>query len=323
MTLTSLPATSSLHRPEARALLRCARILIYVKTGQQEPVTILPMIRNFRVPRNPATAANPLLNRLLRLPLFVGLDPEALARITAGAEEVGLPSGTVIYRQGDPCKGLYVVVQGQVKLALQASQGAEKVVELIGPGGCIGETAIMRGCPHVLTAETIVETRLVHLSKAAAQEELERTPVFARSLILSLSSRMHHLIEAFEDCMLRSGTERVIGYLINRLPAGANGGGETITLAVKKGIIASQLNLTQEHFSRILHELKLKGLIEVKGRSVRVADVARLRAHASGAVPATRSRKKLRNSPGVGRESADFGVDSHDDPAVARFDGTR
>ena len=284
---------------------------------------MLLMIRNFRMPRNPAPGADPLLNRLLRLPLFEGLNPAALARITVGAEEVSLPSGTVIYRQGDPCKGLYVVVQGQVKLALHASHGAEKVVELVGPGRCIGETTIMRGCPHVLTAETISEARLVHLAKAAAQEELERTPVFARSLISSLSDRMHNLIAAFEDCMLRSGTERVIGYLINHLEPEANDGNGTITLAVKKGIIASQLNLTQEHFSRILRELTSKGLIEVKGRRVRVPDIAQLRTQAPGSVPASRSRAKSRRSPAAKRESADFGVDSHDHPAVARFDGTR
>jgi CRP-like cAMP-binding protein len=275
--------------------------LIYIKTGRQEPVTMLLMIRNFRMPRNPTPAANPLLNRLLRLPLFEGLDPAALARITAGAEEVSLPSGTVIYRQGDPCKGLYVVVQGQVKLALYTSHGAEKVVELVGPGGCIGVTTIMHGRAEGLTAETIAETRLVHLTKTAAQEELQRTPVFACSIISSLSDRLHHLITVFEDCMLRSGTERVIGYLMNRLPAGAGSGDGLITLAVKKGVIASQLNLTHEHFSRILRELISIGLIEVKGRRVRVPDIAQLRAHASSTVASTRLRKKRRHSADIER----------------------
>ena len=268
-------------------------------------------------------AANPLVDRLARMPLFAGLDPGAMERITAGAEEITLPSGTVIYRQGDPCKGLYLIVQGQVKLALHASHGAEKVVEVVGPGRCIGETTIARGCPHVLTAETISEVRLILVAKAAAQEELQRTPVFARSIISSLSDRMHQLIAAFEDCMLHSGTERVIGYLIQRLLADASGGGGTITLAVKKGIIASQLNLTQEHFSRILRELTSKGLIEVSGRSVRVPNIERLRSQVSSAVPAGRGRASRRHSAGLECASGDHGVDRHGDPAVARLDGSR
>jgi CRP-like cAMP-binding protein len=48
---------------------------------------------------------------------------------------------------------------------------------------------------------------------------------------------------------------------------------------VAKGVIASRLNLTQEHFSRILHDLAALGLIEVQGRRIRVLDLERLRRH--------------------------------------------
>ncbi|HRD88630.1 MAG TPA: helix-turn-helix domain-containing protein, partial [Accumulibacter sp.] len=53
----------------------------------------------------------------------------------------------------------------------------------------------------------------------------------------------------------------------------------TITLPTNKGIIASRLNLTQEHFSRILHELSEKGLIVVEGRRIHIRDVDALRTY--------------------------------------------
>jgi CRP-like cAMP-binding protein len=59
-------------------------------------------------------------------------------------------------------------------------------------------------------------------------------------------------------------------------------GGErsiTVTLPTNKGVIASRLNLTQEHFSRILHELSEKGLIVVEGRKIHIPEVERLRLH--------------------------------------------
>ena len=52
-----------------------------------------------------------------------------------------------------------------------------------------------------------------------------------------------------------------------------------MTLPAKKGVIASHLNLTHEHFSRILHELIEAGLIEVDGPRVTIPDVTRLRSH--------------------------------------------
>jgi CRP-like cAMP-binding protein len=46
---------------------------------------------------------------------------------------------------------------------------------------------------------------------------------------------------------------------------------------VSKAIVASRLNLTPEHFSRILHELVSAKLIEVDGRAIRILDPRRLR----------------------------------------------
>lgn len=54
-----------------------------------------------------------------------------------------------------------------------------------------------------------------------------------------------------------------------------------MTLPTNKGVIASRLNLTQEHFSRILHELSEKGLIVVDGRKIHIPDVEKLRMHDS------------------------------------------
>jgi len=51
-----------------------------------------------------------------------------------------------------------------------------------------------------------------------------------------------------------------------------------VTLPAAKAEIASQLNLTPEHFSRILHELAQAGLLQVQGRHITVPDPARLRA---------------------------------------------
>ena len=53
----------------------------------------------------------------------------------------------------------------------------------------------------------------------------------------------------------------------------------TVTLPTNKGVIASRLNLTQEHFSRILHELSEKGLIVVEGRVIHIPDVDKLRSY--------------------------------------------
>ncbi|MDV7395495.1 helix-turn-helix domain-containing protein, partial [Arthrospira platensis SPKY1] len=51
----------------------------------------------------------------------------------------------------------------------------------------------------------------------------------------------------------------------------------SVRLPTNKGTIASRLNLTQEHFSRVLHDLIDSGLIEVEGRTIHIVDIERLR----------------------------------------------
>ena len=95
-------------------------------------------------------------------------------------------------------------------------------------------------------------------------------------MLAGLSRRMHGLICDVEAYSLRSGTQRVIGYL---LEGNAREGGDQCNLQVSKTVIASRLNLTPEHFSRILHDLSENGMISVSGRNVRILDIERLRTY--------------------------------------------
>jgi CRP-like cAMP-binding protein len=225
-----------------------------------------------------SSAAIRLQSLLRELPLFERMDLAALERMAAGANQENAPGRTVVFKSGDPSRGLSVVVSGQVKLALQGARGIERVVELVGSGGVFGEIAVLNG-RHLLTAETLTDTQLVHFPKPLVLAEMERTPEFTRGIVSIVIRRFEHLLGALEDCTLHSGTERVIRYLLNRLPPGAVNGHAVLTLPVKKGVIASQLNLTHEHFSRLLRGLVTEALIEVDGRRVRVLDVDRLRAY--------------------------------------------
>jgi CRP-like cAMP-binding protein len=93
-------------------------------------------------------------------------------------------------------------------------------------------------------------------------------------MIEGLCLRLSDLLGDVEGYTLRSGTQRVSAYLLDHLPERS---AAAVTFPAQKGIIASQLNLTQEHFSRILHELIIAGIIEVRGRVVRILNAGELR----------------------------------------------
>ena len=213
---------------------------------------------------------------LANLPIFSEMGPAELDRIAAATVPLHFEKGQSIVQCGDPCTGFHVVVYGQVKLAFTSPQGVEKVVEIVRPGQSFGEALMLLDKPYIVFAQALADCMLLHVAKNAVLDELGPTP-FARRMLAGLASRLHGLVRDVEAYTLRSGQDRVIGYLLAELPEGAVSGPAEVQLTPGKSVLASRLNMTPEHFSRILHDLTAGGLIEVSGRSIRVPDVVRLR----------------------------------------------
>ena len=218
---------------------------------------------------------------LANLPMFSEMRIEELDRVAAATLPIYAPKGQAICQCGDPCTGFHVVVYGQVKLGFTSPQGIEKVVEIVSPGQIFGEALMLLDSPYIVFAQALSDSMLLHVAKHAVLDELAREPGFARRMLSGLSRRLHGLVRDVEGYTLRSGQERVIGYLLADI-ADVTGNGKPIEvhLTPGKSVIASRLNMTPEHFSRILHELAANGLICVDGRSVTIPDLDRLRAGA-------------------------------------------
>jgi len=214
---------------------------------------------------------------LRNLPLFRGLSADEVERIAASTSQTRAAAGTILFRKGDPCTGFHVVVYGQVKLAFGASDGSEKVVEILGPGQSFGEAVMFVDKPYVVFAETLADSLLVHVGKAVIFHELEHSHDFARRMLGGLAQRLHHIVSDLEGYSLKSGTQRVIGYLLRDIVVQEGGRTAEVSLPATKSVIASRLSITREHFSRILHDLTEAGLIKVSGRTILFLDLERLR----------------------------------------------
>jgi CRP-like cAMP-binding protein len=98
-------------------------------------------------------------------------------------------------------------------------------------------------------------------------------------MLAGLSIRLHRLIQTVESISLRSPAQRVIDLLLQELVGTKEGLDVHVSLSANKNVIASNLNITPETFSRILRKLADAGLIAVEGKDVCIRDVARLRAY--------------------------------------------
>lgn len=214
------------------------------------------------------------------IPLFSGLSPDEIKKISKGAKELHYEKGEIVCHHGDPCNGFYVVIHGQVKLSINSTKGVEKIVAMVSQGQSFGEAIMFLEKPYPVSAEALADTALLHISRSVIFEELERSNYFVKKILGGLSMQTHQLLMDIEDYSLHSGTQRVIGYLIQVISSGNHGKENiSITLPYNKGVIASRLNLTQEHFSRILHDMVAINIVRVDGRVIHIPSLELLVQH--------------------------------------------
>lgn len=223
---------------------------------------------------------------LAHLPLFQGLKADEIARLAAGTTRRRLRSSETLFLQGEPSTGFHAVVHGRIALVARSPQGRDRVTAIIDAGRSFGEAIMFLEKPYIVTAQALSDALVLHVAKETVFAELERNPGFGRRIIATLAAKLHATVRELDMYALGSGGRRFAAWLLRALPP-TEAGAAVVTLPAAKRTIASQLNLSAEHLSRILRELALAGLIEVHGRKVSIPDVARLREWTSGPGAAT------------------------------------
>lgn len=215
-----------------------------------------------------------LHNLLLQIPLFSDLTPDDLVPVARGTTEVKVQRGEIIFRRGDPCVGFHVVIYGQVKLMFVSSSGAERVVRLIGPGDGFGEALMFMEQDYIVTAQALRDSMLLHVGRDTLFRQLDKNPLMARKMLAGLSRRLYSLMGDVQAYTLHTGAQRVVSYLLHC--AGDNIG-VPFRISTSKSVIASRLNISPEHLSRILRDLHDKKFIELSGREFTILNLDGLR----------------------------------------------
>jgi CRP/FNR family transcriptional regulator, dissimilatory nitrate respiration regulator len=214
---------------------------------------------------------------LSRTPLFESLAPDELARMAKGTREVRMRKGGILFRRGDDPTGLYVLLTGQMKIAVSSPLGIEKIVQIVQPGQSFGEATMFSDKPYLVSAQALVQSVLLHVAKAVIYEELDHNFQFARKMLTDMAKRFDERMTHVEAIALQSGTQRFISFILAELPDGHGDENVVLELPARKGVIASRLSLTPEHFSRILHDLDNLGLIAVEGKQISIPCVPQLK----------------------------------------------
>jgi CRP-like cAMP-binding protein len=205
--------------------------------------------------------------------LFSKLDEEQIRRVEAMSRRIALQDRQMLFQAGDTADRFYLVTKGQIKLFRLALNGNEKVIEIISPGHTFAEALMFSESPdYPVSATAIGSVELLAFDSTAFLKLLRESVDTCFRLMGDMSQRLKRLIKEIDDLTLQSATGRVAGYLWGCWNQ-AKESGNTFSLNVPKGVLASRLSVKPETFSRILHNFSEQGLIQVDGGSIEVLDV--------------------------------------------------
>jgi CRP-like cAMP-binding protein len=221
-----------------------------------------------------------LRSHLARIPLFCELTPQELKHIAEHSTVVKLVREEMVFHTGIRLAHCYCVIDGLIKLHVTAPSGAEKIIELAGPGRSFGEALLFLDTPSPVSAQAIERTTIASIPKALIFECIDHSRDFTYRMLAGLSMRLHHLVADLESYCLQTSGQRVAGYLLDEAEKTSTGSTKSrIVLPANKNLIASRLNLTPETFSRSLHHLVEEGLIKVTRKSIDIIDLKQLRTY--------------------------------------------
>lgn len=184
-----------------------------------------------------------------------------------------LNSSDILFHQGDTADRFYLLLEGQIILTRVLPEGNEKLVEIIQPGQVFADSLLFCGTRHYpVTASALKPSCLISIDGTHYRRLLEEQPSICLELLASFSIRLHQRLTEIDTLAVANASRRVVRFLCQE-QAGSNG---QIRLSVPKRLIASQLGIQPETFSRILHRLIDAGLIAMERRNIRVINTLRL-----------------------------------------------
>jgi CRP-like cAMP-binding protein len=103
---------------------------------------------------------------LRNIGLFGALSDEVLQHLTTTLTVTTPSAGTVVVREGDEARDMYVLVEGELEVLKKSQQGIEARVAMLGPGDWFGEMSVVDVQPRSATVRVLAPSRLVRITSA-------------------------------------------------------------------------------------------------------------------------------------------------------------
>ncbi len=193
---------------------------------------------------------------LRSLVYFDGLDDSTLAALAGQLQRRTYAAGEIIFFDGDPAAGLWIIERGRVKVFKLNPEGTEHVLRLFGDNDTFNDIGALDGGSNPANAGALSDCVIWMLPAQTLIDAVIHNPRLAHNVIRVLAARVRGLIGQMEDLALYSVTVRLARFLLKQLDDPALSGP-----GVTRTAIAAHLATTPQTISNVLRSLEESGAI--------------------------------------------------------------
>jgi CRP/FNR family cyclic AMP-dependent transcriptional regulator len=211
--------------------------------------------------------------------LFADLSESELGFLAERSSFRSFAPNELIFSEGDPCAGLFIIQSGAVKIFKTSASGREQVLGVERAGNSMAEVPIFDGGSYPASSLAVEDSNLLFVRKEDFHALCMEHPEVALKVLKVVGRRLRGLVGIIEELSFTTVRQRLLAYLL-RLARQTTPGthGVEFTLPVTQQELAAELGTVRELVSRNLSRLQAEGLIKLQARSILIPSLPDLRA---------------------------------------------
>lgn len=209
-----------------------------------------------------------IANTLRQCRLFADLAPADLDEVAEACILKNLDRGQYLFRERERSEGFFVMQKGSINVHRVTPDGKEQVISVFRPYESFAEVTLTTIDTYPSDAVALEPSQVILVKKREFRELVLRNPELSLRMLTSMSFHLKYLVQMIEDLKFKHIEARLANWLLRNSPESTEGRPVVVKLDISKRVLASQLGVTSETFSRTLGKFRDEDLIEVNGPDI-------------------------------------------------------
>lgn len=213
---------------------------------------------------------------------FQKLSPAAQKDFASLQIPMQYPSGKVLFSEQQAPSGVYLILDGEVKLSINSSDGKRLALRIAHAGEVLGLTSTLSGNPYEMTAEALHSARIAPIGRREFLGFLMRNPEAYQIVTEEMSAQFNMACQQLRTVGLAStAPEKLARLLLEWSERGqTTEHGTRFRFSLRHEEIGEFIGASRETVTRTLTTFKMRGLVAMNGSTLTIPNLSALASYA-------------------------------------------